>query len=41
MFGTSSSVRALVNKMAKPEKKTVTRTVSIPKKTHQIACSAT
>jgi hypothetical protein len=31
MLGTSSSVVALAKKMAKPEKKTVTRTVAVPK----------
>ena len=31
MLGTSSSVVALAKKMAKPETKTVTRTVSVPK----------
>ena len=31
MLGTSSSVVALAKKMAKPETKTVTRTVAIPK----------
>jgi len=31
MFGTSSSVVALAKKMAKPETKTVTRTVAVPK----------
>ena len=32
MLGTSSSVVALAKKMAKPETKTVTRTVAVPKK---------
>ena len=31
MLGTSSSVVALAKKMAKPETKTVTRTVAVPK----------
>jgi len=31
MLGTSSSVVALAKKMAKPEAKTVTRTVAVPK----------
>ncbi|MDA9897325.1 hypothetical protein N9D90_00815 [Alphaproteobacteria bacterium] len=31
MLGTSSSVVALANKMAKPETKTVTRTMAVPK----------
>ena len=31
MLGTSSSVVALAKKMAKPEAKTVTRTISVPK----------
>ena len=31
MLGTSNSVVALAKKMAKPETKTVTRTVAIPK----------
>ena len=31
MLGTSSSVVALAKKMAKPETKTITRTISIPK----------
>ena len=31
MLGTSGSVVALVKKMAKPETKTVTRTVAVPK----------
>ena len=31
MLGTSSSVVALATKMARPETKTVTRTVSVPK----------
>ena len=31
MFGTSNSVVALAKKMTKPETKTVTRTVAIPK----------
>ena len=31
MLSTSSSVVALANKMAKPETKTVTRTVAVPK----------
>ena len=31
MLGTSSSVVALAKKMAKPETKTVTRTVTVPK----------
>ena len=31
MLGTSSSVVALTEKMAKPETKTVTRTVAVPK----------
>ena len=31
MFGTSNSVVALAKKMAKPETKTVTRTVAVPK----------
>ena len=35
------SVVALAKKMAKPDTKTVTRTISIPKKNYQTACSAT
>ena len=31
MLGTSNSVEALAKKMAKPEKKAVTRTVAVPK----------
>ena len=31
MLGTSNSVVALAKKMAKPEKKTVTRTIAVPK----------
>jgi len=31
MLGTNSSVVALAKKMAKPEKKTITRTVAVPK----------
>ena len=31
MLGTSKSVAALAKKMAKPETKTVTRTVAVPK----------
>ena len=31
MLGTSGSIKALAKKMAKPETKTVTRTVAVPK----------
>jgi hypothetical protein len=40
MLASSASVVALVKKMTKPNTKTLTRTVSIPKKNHQTACSA-
>ena len=42
MLASSASVVALAAKMATPETKTVTRTISIPKNNgHQAACSAT